>query len=98
VPRRHLAGYEHVTAAERRDFARALRGALQRIRMLLADASVGFVLHSAPFGEGDTPYFHWHLEITPAVAVPELLADGSGFPVNPVPPEDAAQLLRAAIP
>jgi UDPglucose--hexose-1-phosphate uridylyltransferase len=97
LPRRHLAGYEHVTATERRDFARALRSVLQRIRTLLADAPVGFVLQSAPFGEGDTPYFHWHLEITPVVALPELLADGSGFPVNALPPEDAAHFLRAAV-
>jgi UDPglucose--hexose-1-phosphate uridylyltransferase len=97
VPRRHLAEYEHVTATERRDFARVLKGVLLRIRALLADAPVGFVLHSAPFGEGDTPYFHWHLEVTPSVAVPELLADGSGFPVNPLPPEDAAQFLRAVV-
>lgn len=97
LPRRHLAGFEHVGAAERRDLARVLKVVLQRTHALLAGAPVGFVLHSAPFGEGDAPWFHWHLEITPAVGAPGFRPDGSGFPVNPLPPEDAAQFLRTAI-
>lgn len=97
LPRRHAAGYEYVTASERRDFARVLKTVLQRLDALLGGAPVGFVLHSAPFGDGEVPFFHWHLEITPAVAPPEFLPDGSGFQVNPLPPEDAAQFLRATI-
>jgi len=94
LPRRHLPGYEHVTAAERRDLARTLSAVLQRVQALLAGAPVRFVLHSAPFGEHDHSYFHWHLEITPAVSVPGFHPEGSGFPVNPLLPEDAARFLR----
>jgi UDPglucose--hexose-1-phosphate uridylyltransferase len=97
VPRRHLPSYEDVTAAERRDLARVLKGVLQRLHALLADASVGFVFHSAPFGEGDVSFFHWHVEVTPAVVIPDAVPEGSGFQVNPLPPEDAAQYLRAAV-
>jgi UDPglucose--hexose-1-phosphate uridylyltransferase len=94
LPRRHLASYEHVTAGERRDLARILCTVLQRIHGLVGEAPVGFVLHSAPFGEGDVSFFHWHWELTPAVAIPDFQPEGSGFPVNPLPPEDAARLLR----
>jgi UDPglucose--hexose-1-phosphate uridylyltransferase len=94
LPRRHLASYEHVTAPERRDLARVLGTVLQRMHALVADAPVGFALHSAPFGEGDVSFFHWHWELTPAVAIPDFLPEGSGFPVNPLPPEDAARFLR----
>ena len=94
LPRRHVAGYEHVSAPERRDFARAMKAVLDRVQALFGDVAVAFVLHSAPFGDADAPYFHWHLEMTPSVAVPGFFADGAGFPVNPVPPEDAADLLR----
>jgi UDPglucose--hexose-1-phosphate uridylyltransferase len=96
LPRRHLASYEHVTAAERRDVARVLGTVLQRMHALVGDAPVGFVLHSAPFGEGDVSFFHWHWELTPAVAVPDFQPEGSGFPVNPLPPEDAARFLRGS--
>jgi UDPglucose--hexose-1-phosphate uridylyltransferase len=96
VPRRHLAGFEGVSAQERRDLARAMRTVLQRVRTLFPAVPITFVLHSAPFGDGDVPYFHWHLEMTPLVVVPGFLADGGGFPVNPLPPEDAASFLRTA--
>jgi UDPglucose--hexose-1-phosphate uridylyltransferase len=95
LPRRHLASYEHVTAGERRDLARVLGTVLQRIHALVGDAPVGFVLHSAPFGEGDVSFFHWHLELVPSVAIPDFQPEGSGFSVNPLPPEDAARYLRS---
>ena len=94
LPRRHLASYEHVTAAERRDLARVLGTVLERMHALVPDAPVGHVLHSAPFGEGDVSFFHWHWELAPAVAIPGVEPDGSGFAVNPLPPEDAARFLR----
>lgn len=96
VPRRHLAGFESVMAQERRDLARTMRSVLQRLRTLFPAVPIAFVLHSAPFGEGEVPYFHWHLEMTPLVAVPGFLGDRGGFPVNPLPPEDAATFLRSA--
>lgn len=94
VPRRHLAGYEHVRAGERRDFARVLRTVLARLHSTLGGAAFGFVLHSAPFAEGESPHFHWHVEVAPRVVAPGVLASASGFPSNPLPPEDAARFLR----
>jgi len=96
LPRRHLASYEHVSAADRRDLARVFKTVLHRMQVLLAGAPVAFVLHSAPFGEADAPYFHWHIEITPSVATPTFRSGGSGFPVNLLPPEDAARFLCEA--
>jgi len=94
MPRRHTAGYEQVKAVERRDLARTLRSVLHRLHALLEGAPFGLVVHSAPFAESEAPYFHWHIEIAPRVVVPGVLAAGSGFPMNPLPPEDAARFLR----
>src|SRR5262249_38747680 len=94
VPRRHAAAYEHVTALERRDLARALKTILERFQAFLPDAPVAFVLHSAPFGAEHAASYHGHVEITRAAAVPGFQPEGSGFPVNPLPPEDAAHFLR----
>lgn len=96
LPRHHLASYEHVSAADRRDLARVFKTVLQRMQVLLAGTPIAFVLHSAPFGEVNAPYFHWHIEITPSVAISHFPSDGSGFPVNPLPPEDAARFLCGA--
>jgi UDPglucose--hexose-1-phosphate uridylyltransferase len=94
LPRRHLAGFEHVTALERRDVARALKTIVQRLYTFLPETPIAYVLHSAPFGDEHAASYHWHLEITPAAAVPGFQPEGSGFPVNPLPPEDAARFLR----
>jgi UDPglucose--hexose-1-phosphate uridylyltransferase len=95
LPRRHAAGFEHVTALERRDLARALKTLAQRIDALLPGAPVAFVLHSAPVGDEHAASYHWHVEVTPAAAVSGFQPEGSGFAVNPLPPEDAARFLRA---
>jgi UDPglucose--hexose-1-phosphate uridylyltransferase len=95
LPRRHAADFEHVTALERRDLARALKTLVQRIESLLPGAPVAFVLHSAPTGDEHASSYHWHVEVTPAAAVSGFQPEGSGFAVNPLPPEDAARFLRA---
>jgi UDPglucose--hexose-1-phosphate uridylyltransferase len=96
LPRRHLHAFEHATALERRDLARALKGVVERLHALLPGTPVAFVLHSAPFGDEHGAAYHWHVEMTPAVAVPGFQPDGSGLVVNPLPPEDAARFLRGS--
>ena len=41
---------------------------------------------------------HWHLEIIPKLTRVAGYEWGSGFFINPAPPEDAAEALRAAAP
>ncbi len=97
LPRRHMAAFENAGAVEQRDVARVLHGVLRKLHATLADPAYNLVLHTAPFAEVESPYFHWHLEITPRLplAAP-MFQNGSGFHLNPVPPEDAARFLREA--
>jgi UDPglucose--hexose-1-phosphate uridylyltransferase len=39
-------------------------------------------------------YYHWHLEIMPKLTKVAGFEWGSGFYINPTPPERAADLLR----
>ncbi len=94
VPRRHAPAFEHGSAAVLRDLARALRAVSRKLERALGDPSFEFQLHSAPFAEGESPWYHWHLEITPTLSSPAGADRGSGFHVNPMPPEDAARFLR----
>jgi len=53
------------------------------------------MLHTAPTdGEGKI-YYHWHLEIVPRLTNVAGFEWGSGFYINPMPPEEAAKYLRA---
>ena len=95
LPRRHQAGFEHVTALERRDLAPRAQddrasGSTPPARTRRSPSCST----ARPFGGEHAASYHWHLEITPAAAVPGFQPEGSGFPVNPLPPEDAARFLR----
>ena len=67
---------------------------LRKLERALGDPPFDLLLHSAPFAESDSPYYHWHLEITPRLLPPAGFDWRSGFQVNPMPPEDAARFLR----
>jgi UDPglucose--hexose-1-phosphate uridylyltransferase len=52
------------------------------------------MLHTAPLHDSRLPHFHWHLEIIPKLTKVAGFEWGSGFFINPTPPEDAARTLR----
>ena len=51
-------------------------------------------MHTAPFDHGELPHYHWHVEIIPRLTRVAGFEWGSGFYINPVPPENAAGFLR----
>jgi len=69
---------------------------LRRMNRTLHDPPYNFMLHSAPLHEAALDHFHWHLEIIPKLTRVAGFEWGSGFFINPVPPEDAATALREA--
>jgi len=52
------------------------------------------MLHTAPLRDVPLDHFHWHLEIIPKLTNVAGYEWGTGFFINPVPPEDAAAALR----
>jgi UDPglucose--hexose-1-phosphate uridylyltransferase len=85
-----LAG-EHVTA-----LARVLRELMVRLGRLFNDPPYNFALHTAPLREPAPEHFHWHIEVMPKLTRLAGFELGTGFFINPTPPEDAARFLRAA--
>ncbi len=95
LPRERRSSFHTIDdAAEFLDLAAILKDTLQRLNVALDSPPYNFVLHTAPLGENDLPYFHWHLEIMPKLTRVAGFELGSGFYINPTPPEDAAQYLR----
>jgi len=41
-------------------------------------------------------YYHWHIEMMPKLTRVAGFEWGTGFYINPTPPEDAARFLREA--
>ncbi|MEO5616683.1 MAG: galactose-1-phosphate uridylyltransferase [Candidatus Eisenbacteria bacterium] len=95
LPRRHRASFPSMSdEAELRGLAEILKDTLQRLNRALDRPPYNFVIHTAPVSEGDADYYHWHLEIMPKLTRVAGFEIGSGFYINPTPPEDAAQYLR----
>jgi UDPglucose--hexose-1-phosphate uridylyltransferase len=96
LPARHYSRFEECGVDDLRGLALALGSFLRRMAHLLKDPPFNFMLHTAPLREPLLDYFHWHLEIIPKLTRVAGFEWGSGFFINPVPPEDAAAALRDA--
>ncbi len=68
--------------------------ALKQMDKILEVPPYNFVLHTSPFEEGHGDYYHWHIEIVPKLTKIAGFEWGSGFYINPVPPEEAAKFMR----
>ena len=55
-----------------------------------------FILHTSPLRDGDNQHYHWHFEIMPTLTRVAGFEWGSGFYINPTPPEEAAKFLKEA--
>ncbi len=95
LPRRHDSSFQVVQDDDEfKDLAKILKDTLARLNRALDRPPYNFVIHTAPVTEGELEYFHWHLEIMPVLTRVAGFEIGSGFYINPTPPEDAAQYLR----
>jgi UDPglucose--hexose-1-phosphate uridylyltransferase len=94
LPKRHQSHFEADDAPAIANLARMLRATIRRMEKVLERPAYNFVLHSAPVQERPLPYYHWHLEIVPKLTKVAGFEWGSGFYLNPTPPEEAAKFLR----
>jgi UDPglucose--hexose-1-phosphate uridylyltransferase len=71
-----------------------LRSTLRKIDKVLEHPPFNFIVHSAPLQEGDMAHYHWHVEIIPKLTKVAGFEWGTGFYINPTPPEESAKFLR----
>jgi UDPglucose--hexose-1-phosphate uridylyltransferase len=95
LPRERRASFAHVAVDEFRTRAEILQLVLARLGAVLGDPDYDLTLGAAPLGDEGKEYFLWHLDVLPRLATPAGFELGSGMPINPVLPENAAEALRA---
>jgi len=96
LPTTHRSHFESLQADEVDALARLLRELVARLDRLFVDPPYNFALHTAPLKAADPEHFHWHLELMPKLTRLAGFELGTGFFINPTPPEDAARFLRRA--
>jgi UDPglucose--hexose-1-phosphate uridylyltransferase len=73
-----------------------LQKTLKQIDNVLDLPPYNMMIHTSPFEEEENEYYHWHIEIIPKLTKIAGFEWGSGFYINPTPPEEAAKFMREA--
>ncbi len=103
LPKKHSADFSKISDDEIHNLAKAFKEILHKIKVTLSDPPYNYMLHTAPFRRPKSGYwstidqdYHWHIEIIPRLTQVAGFEWGTGFYINPTPPEEAAQFLREA--
>lgn len=102
LPKKHSCDFDNMTKKERKGYARIFHLAIDNLTKALGDFPYNLILHTAPFrrrkkkGYWETieDDYHWHIEIMPRLTQVAGFEWGSGFYINPIPPEEACKYLK----
>jgi UDPglucose--hexose-1-phosphate uridylyltransferase len=95
LPKYHQAHFEKDSGELLADAASILKKVLLKMRSALGSPPYNFYLHNDTVEGGHDAYFHWHLEIMPKLTKQAGFEEGTGFYINPIAPEEAAETLRS---
>jgi len=96
LPKRHVSHYEATEISEVQNLGWMQRAIIRKIDKILERPAYNMMIHSSPIQEGAMAHYHWHIEIIPKLTNAAGFEWGTGFYINPTPPEEAAKFLREA--
>lgn len=94
LPKAHEPSFDALTDAKLKSLSRLFRQTLAKLKSALQDPSYNFMIHTLPVHGREVESYHWHIEIIPHLTQVAGFEWGTGFYVNPTPPELAARTLR----
>ncbi len=94
VPKVHVSAFESSQKHEFEQLAVILKDMLLRLDKVLDNPAFNYIIHTSPVGEPTDDYYHWHLEIMPKLTKVAGFEWGTGFYINPTPPEESTKFLR----
>lgn len=101
LPKRHMLDFALIEDEEVADLGGLLKLILMKLRSALNSPPYNYVLHMAPYRRPRGGYwttierdYHWHIELIPRLTRVAGFEWGSGFYINPTPPEVATETLR----
>lgn len=97
LPSHHARSFAEATDSEVEALSETLPRLLRAFLEVAPGASYNLVVRSPVEATPTSERYHWHLDILPRLVRPDGFDLGSGFHVNPVSPEWAAESLRTAL-
>jgi UDPglucose--hexose-1-phosphate uridylyltransferase len=96
LPRRHISHFEKTDVGALQNLGWVMRAMVRKLDKVLEQPPHNMVIHTAPAQDADMPHYHWHVELIPRLTRVAGFEWGTGFYINPTPPEEAARHLREA--
>lgn len=96
LPKQHESDFGQIYLEQVRDLSSILKQTLFKMKALLKGPAYNYVIHTSPFDGTALPDYHWHIEIILRISKIAGFEWGTGFYINPTPPELAAKTLREA--
>jgi UDPglucose--hexose-1-phosphate uridylyltransferase len=93
LPKQHESSF--VPDSDFALLAQILQQTLKQMDAVLDLPPYNLMIHTSPFKNESNEYYHWHIEIKPKLTKIAGFEWGSGFYINPTPPEEAAEFMRA---
>ncbi|MBI4594757.1 MAG: galactose-1-phosphate uridylyltransferase [Candidatus Tectomicrobia bacterium] len=104
LPKKHQPFFSSISSDAIEYLGEVFLKVFKAMARILDDPPFNYIIHSAPIKYPKAGYwttidadFHWHVEILPRLTKMAGFEWGTGFYINPTPPEDSAQYLREGI-
>jgi len=97
LPLRHCGRFEEMEPEALGDLAAVLWRIFTGLDIALDSPAYNYIIHTVPFASRAERAYHWHIEVIPRVTRIAGFEWGTGFHINPVAPEKAAETLRRAL-
>lgn len=94
LPRNHISNFEDTSEGGLKDLALILKACLLRLKKALNEPPYNFIIHTTPITLKGIDFYHYHLEIIPVLTRIAGFEWGTGFYINPTPPEESATFLK----
>ena len=96
LPVAHAPRFEDSPRAVIEDAALLVHEVIRRLETVHPGVAYNYLLHTAPFDTNRHDHYHWHIELFPRLAKQAGFEWASGWHLNTMTPEAAAQALRDA--
>ncbi len=94
MPRKHNSSYMEIDDHGLSRLTDIFSETLRRLDACIPGVPYNFVLHTQPLRSEPLDHYHWHFEIVPKLTSIAGFEWGSGFYINPMPPEEGCKYLR----
>jgi UDPglucose--hexose-1-phosphate uridylyltransferase len=97
LPKHHSSSYSDQSDESLLLLVDIFSESLKRLDACIPNVPYNFVLHTQPLRSPPLEHYHWHFEIVPKLTSIAGFEWGSGFYINPMPPEETCRYLREAL-